>query len=203
LIHINNESKTFWDDLKSLCIGHVPHAIESFRSQNARATEWATPRFMQLVAPSAVEALIQRANTFMMNVQSHSVPRSLDVGPLGSWNVHLTVFPSAADADFLRQCPNGSVEDYLTNCLKLFHSSCLTWSSVDYAHWMLLLNPTAHDASVHLYTQWSLVSFGQWVKQTNGRLGGPPFITPIDLLRENQADFIQRMMALDVDLGKP
>jgi len=68
---------------------------------------------------------------------------------------------------------------------------------------MLLLNPTAHDASVHLYTQWSLVSFGQWVKQTNGRLGGPPFITPIDLLRENQADFIQRMMALDVDLGKP
>jgi hypothetical protein len=94
------------------------------------------------------------------------------------------------------------VEDYLASCRKLFHSPSPSWRELDYAQWILLLNPAEKDASVHLYTHWSLVSIGQWISEMGSDYVGAPFIAPIELLQETAQAFHQRMMSLDVDAAQ-
>ncbi len=196
------EPRTYWDDLENLCLGHVPKAIESLRSRNAPRLEWVSARLLQLVAPSAVEELIRIAKASLPRVQSNAAPHPFDVCTVGSWYVCVTVFPSAEDANFLKRCPRGRVEDYLASCRKLFHSSFPSWRELDYAQWILLLNPAEKDASVHLYTHWSLVSRGQWISEMGSDNVGAPFIAPIELLQETAQAFHQRMMSLDVDAAQ-
>jgi hypothetical protein len=196
------ESNNYWKSLETLCRGHVPKAIEELRSRNAPCMEKIAPRLSQLVSPPALKDLIQRARESLPQVGC-KFPRPIEVGRLEDWYVCVTVFPSEADADFLSRTPNGRVEDYLANCRKGILLTSRETSQLNYAHWILLLNPEKGGASVHLYTQWSLVFFGQLASVIGKSFAGAPFITPVDLLQEAPQEFFMKMMAIESDAVQP
>lgn len=196
---MNMGSRTYWDDLMVLCIGHVTNSIDIFRSRDRSAADWAAPRLLQLVEPAAVQLLVHRARSTLSDLTPDSPPREFEAGQPGSWITTGVVLPSAADADFLSRCPKGSVEEYLVNWRQTFLSSSSNWPELNCAHWMLLLNPQGIEASVHLYTHWSMLFLGMWIEQSHRNSSGPPVILPIELLSQPAPDFVRRMMLLDAE----
>ena len=102
-------SGDYWKDLEGLCRAHVPKTIEFFRAHGAeRKLEWAEPRYAELIRPEALARVIAAARAQLLAVTSGKPGPPAPVGTAGEWFVCLTVFPSAADADFLRACPAAS-----------------------------------------------------------------------------------------------
>ena len=197
-------SGDYWNDLEGLCRAHVPKTIEFFRAHGAeRKLEWAEPRYAELIRPEALARVIAAARAQLPAATSGQPGPPAPVGTAGEWFVCLTVFPSAADADFLRACPGG-IEAFLASCRRRFHLVD-GWQDLHYAQWILLVDAARCGGSVHLFTQWSARVELEWIAQMHDNLiEGAPTILPMDLLgHRNVEAFLRRMVVLDLEAPSP
>ena len=197
-------SGDYWKDLEGLCRAHVPKTIEFFRAHGAeRNLEWAEPRYAELTRPEVLARVIAAARAQLLAVTSGEPGPPAHVGTVGEWFVCLTVFPSAADADFLRACPSG-IEAFLAACRRRFHQVD-GWQDLHYAQWILLADPARYGGSVHLFTQWSARVVLEWIAQMHDNMiEGAPTILPMDLLGQcNVEAYLRRMVVLDLEAPSP
>jgi hypothetical protein len=216
----------FWDEVRNLCAGHIDRMVVFFKSKGAPRMDWAEPRFRALVAPATLDRLIKQAQqqlnnntehysempeklkacgtSFKLTIRNYPQLRSvlpIPIDMLGQWFVVLSVFPSAADADFLAACPDSSYENLARTVRNIFRDSVTNWKDLDFAHWILLCDEPAHQASVHLHTIWNFSQRVRWVIPTVQfdvpTVISAPIIIPVDLMKEDILEFERKLSQQD------
>jgi hypothetical protein len=196
-------SGKFWSDVESLCAGHVPKTLEFFRSHNASLMDWAAPLFMQLVKPEVLQSVMNIAKTQLGQARLDRIDLPIPVGTFGSWLVCVTVFPSAADADFLNACPEHRFENYIEECQNTFHAVNPSWPKLHYAQWFLLLEEDEFAASIHLYTRWSYSARLKWIVDRQDNLViEAPIIVPTELLKDGIHDFHRKLFSIEFEASE-
>ena len=169
-------SSDFWASVKALCRQHIPKTIQYFRTHNAPKLDWAEQNYAALVSESALDALIEVSKNSLGTFGEEWKGAPVYVGVFGSWSVWVTVVPTASDAAFLERCPDRRFEPFIESCARKFRTAEKNWKSLNYAQWLLLLEPD-HEASIHLFTLWNSTNHLQWVKESAGGIfKGPPAI---------------------------
>jgi hypothetical protein len=185
----------FWLDLETMCRRFVPRMIDYFRSHKPFKLDWAAEAYEALVTQPALDALMATARNGISAARPDWQPVQVRVGRFASWSVWAVVAPTPSDAGFLERCPDGRFEAFMENCARQFRESEEDWKGRNYALWILLLDPPESDASVHLFTMWSLNNHLGWLKEgSRGIFPSPPTIVSIELIREDVSEFINRLV---------
>ena len=191
----------FWEQVRLLCQSHVEKMLAHFQAMGWPRLDWAEPRYQALIKPEALDRLITEARHLLTEGAGKGI---LMPGPFfraDSWVVTFSVFPSAEDNAFLDVCPEGSYDELALQTRSFFRSHVDSWESSDFAHWFLLIDESKSDASIHLHTIWSLEQCLRWISvPTNGQPGTlipAPSIVPIEIIRTNSADLMERILRDD------
>lgn len=184
----------YWADVKTLCSGHISNTLEYFRAHNPPRLDWAEKAYASLTYESAVNRLVESARQMVETGCCTWAEMPVMLGVFDHWSTWLTVASTASDAEFLKHCPEGRVEPFLEACARHFRQREPDWQSLNYAQWILLLDQPQNDASIHLFTMWSIDNQTKWLMEKEGRVVRlAPAIVPTGLIRENASEFLQSM----------
>jgi tetratricopeptide (TPR) repeat protein len=191
----------FWKGVGGLCESMIHDNLALFRTAGSPRLAWAEPRLRALISPAALEALIARARETLRTDPQGSVMPVL-VGSAPPWVVHVSVFGSEKDADFLAACPGGAYEQ-LARQMRLMLRMVPGWQEIDAAYWILLLNERQYQASVHLHTVWSHRNMASWATPGEGdaprQFVSAPVICPLELMKVDATEFTRSLFEGDED----
>ncbi len=181
-----NEQKPnrFWDKLINLCSDHIRNCLQEFYSHPDCDKDFLINCYKDLMDVDLIEKIVKEvrinSNVIDLGIKTSSEPIFYK-----GWYLTYSFIHSEKDEDFLNNCPESKYINLYSQLRDKFISEIYGWEDINFAHWIIQINPFTHETAVAIDVNFNLkakILSLMSSQQTNDVSQAPVEIVPTDLV---------------------